>query len=66
MPEVEVIDTPSGVVTPRQHNLPAELNSFVGRESEISRVKEFLAASRLVTLTGTGTSASGPAEMITG
>lgn len=54
MPEVEVIDTPSGLVTPRHHNLPAQLNSFVGRESEISRVKEFLAASRLVTLTGTG------------
>ena len=54
MPKVEVVDSPSGPVTPRHHNLPAPLNSFVGREGELVRVREMLAASRLVTLTGPG------------
>ncbi len=35
-------------------NLPAELTSFIGREQEISQIRELLAAHRLVTLTGTG------------
>jgi non-specific serine/threonine protein kinase len=38
----------------RRHNLPAELNSFVGREDEIAAVGALLATSRLVTLTGVG------------
>jgi len=54
MAQVEVIDIPSAPVTARHHNLPAQLNSFVGRVGEIARVKEMLAASRLVTLTGPG------------
>jgi predicted ATPase/DNA-binding winged helix-turn-helix (wHTH) protein len=37
-----------------RHNLPAALNSFVGRESELAEVKALLAASRLVTLTSVG------------
>ena len=37
-----------------RHNLPAELNSFVGREAEIAEVRRLLADSRLVTLTGVG------------
>jgi non-specific serine/threonine protein kinase len=36
------------------HNLPAELNSFVGREAEIAEVLRLLGQSRLVTLTGMG------------
>ncbi len=36
------------------HNLPDRLSSFIGREREIARVKERLACSRLVTLTGAG------------
>jgi predicted ATPase/DNA-binding CsgD family transcriptional regulator len=38
---------------PVQH-LPIQLTSFVGREGQISDVRELLAAHRLVTLTGTG------------
>ena len=34
--------------------LPAQLTSFIGREREISEVRELLAANRLVTLTGAG------------
>ncbi len=36
------------------HNLPAQLSSFVGREAEVTRVRELLAEGRLVTLTGAG------------
>jgi predicted ATPase/class 3 adenylate cyclase len=35
-------------------NLPAQLTSFVGRESEIAEVVRLLSRARLVTLTGTG------------
>ena len=38
----------------RQHNLPVQLTSFIGREKEIAQVKELLTAHRLVTLTGAG------------
>lgn len=38
----------------RIHNLPAQLNSFVGREREISELKELLRTKRLVTLTSMG------------
>ena len=37
-----------------QHNLPAQLTSFVGREKEIAEIKASLNSSRLVTLTGSG------------
>ena len=36
------------------HNLPEPLNSFVGREREISELKDLLATTRLVTLTSMG------------
>jgi predicted ATPase/DNA-binding winged helix-turn-helix (wHTH) protein len=36
------------------HNLPAELNTFVGREAETAQLRELLSRSRLVTLTGAG------------
>jgi len=35
-------------------NLPTQLTSFIGREKEIAEIKTALAASRLVTLTGSG------------
>jgi predicted ATPase/DNA-binding CsgD family transcriptional regulator len=35
-------------------NLPAQLTSFVGREKEISEIKELLSHNRLVVLTGAG------------
>lgn len=46
----------SDAVPPRPppHNLPIELTSFVGRESEISRARELLRTTRLLTLTGSG------------
>ena len=36
------------------HNLPAQLTSFVGRQTEIDELRELLAGNRLVTLTGAG------------
>jgi predicted ATPase/DNA-binding CsgD family transcriptional regulator len=38
----------------RNHNLPTDLSSFVGRQRELAEVKASLGAHRLVTLTGTG------------
>ena len=35
-------------------NLPAQLTSFVGREKEISAIKQLITANRLTTLTGPG------------
>jgi predicted ATPase/class 3 adenylate cyclase len=37
-----------------QHNLPAQMTSFIGREKEIQDVKQALNTYRLVTLTGSG------------
>ncbi|HEX4781562.1 MAG TPA: tetratricopeptide repeat protein [Usitatibacter sp.] len=54
VPVVEVIDAPSCPLPPRNHNLPAQLNSFIGREPELAKLRELMSASRLVTLTGTG------------
>ena len=42
----------AGLTTP--HNLPAQLTEFVGRERESAEVRRRLAASALVTLTGSG------------
>jgi predicted ATPase/DNA-binding CsgD family transcriptional regulator len=36
------------------HNLPVQLTSFIGRVAEITQVRQLLADSRLVTLTGAG------------
>jgi predicted ATPase/DNA-binding SARP family transcriptional activator len=38
----------------RFHNLPAQVTSFIGRETEIEQVKCMLEVHRLVTLTGAG------------
>ena len=44
-----------GKVAPaRPSNLPAQLTTFVGRETELAEVRALVAASRLVTLTGAG------------
>ena len=53
-PELESSDAPTCALPARRHNLPAQLNSFIGREREIVEVKALLQASRLVTLTSTG------------
>ncbi|WP_244168079.1 helix-turn-helix transcriptional regulator [Mycobacterium paraffinicum] len=39
---------------PVTQHLPAELTSFVGRDAEMAEVRDLLARSRLVTLTGAG------------
>jgi len=39
---------------PTRHNLPAPVNSFVGREAELRESARWLATARLVTLTGPG------------
>jgi predicted ATPase/DNA-binding CsgD family transcriptional regulator len=39
---------------PVLHNLPVQLTSFVGRDSEVAQVRVLLAGSRLVTLIGAG------------
>jgi len=36
------------------HNLPAQLTSFIGRGKEIEEIKKLIAANRIVTLTGSG------------
>ena len=36
------------------HNLPAQLTSFIGRENEMNEIKNLIAAQRIVTLTGSG------------
>ena len=38
----------------REHNLPARLTSFVGREAELAGLGKLLGEARLVTLTGAG------------
>jgi predicted ATPase/DNA-binding CsgD family transcriptional regulator len=38
----------------RRHNLPTQLTSFVGRDSEIAEIKRLLGTTRLLTLTGAG------------
>ena len=36
------------------HNLPAQLTSFIGREEEIAKAREVLASTRILTFTGPG------------
>ena len=45
---------PPRTIESRPTNLPAELTSFVGRESEIAEIEGLLEQARLVTLTGAG------------
>jgi predicted ATPase/DNA-binding SARP family transcriptional activator len=50
-PEPPYTPSPSA---PRRGNLPAQLTSFIGRESELEQVNNLLRNTRLVTLTGPG------------
>ncbi len=36
------------------HNLPAQLTSFIGRQSELAEIKKLIDTNRMVTLTGSG------------
>ena len=53
-PQLEASEAPKFALPPRNHNLPAQLNSFIGREREIAAVKDLLQAARMVTLTSSG------------
>ncbi len=46
--------TPVSVTGAAGRRLPARVASFVGREAEVSQLRELLSAARLVTLIGTG------------
>jgi len=39
---------------PRNHNLPAPLTSFIGRQQELAEMRQILPTTRLMTLSGTG------------
>ena len=45
---------PPRTLNARPNNLPVQLTQFIGRRREVLRVRELLAANRLLTLTGTG------------
>jgi hypothetical protein len=45
---------PAAAARRQQHNLPARLTSFVGRERELGALDDLLGQARLVTLTGAG------------
>jgi non-specific serine/threonine protein kinase len=49
-----VAPQPIAEAKPTPHNLPNQLTSFIGREKEITEVKQHLLKVRLVTLTGPG------------
>jgi predicted ATPase/DNA-binding winged helix-turn-helix (wHTH) protein/Tfp pilus assembly protein PilF len=53
-PQLEESRAPSCALPARNHNLPAQLNSFIGRQDELVELKKLLATSRLVTLTSPG------------
>ena len=48
--EFAPLNTPQSV----NHNLSAQLTSFIGREKELDEIKKLVAANRIVTLTGSG------------
>jgi predicted ATPase/DNA-binding winged helix-turn-helix (wHTH) protein len=50
----EMPDAPMCDLTAPRHNLPAQLNRFIGREHEINDVKALFANTRLVTLCSLG------------
>jgi class 3 adenylate cyclase len=49
--EFPPLRTPKAVASP---HLPVQLTSFVGRDAELTQIRELLAENRLVTLTGAG------------
>ncbi len=52
--EPEALEARQAAQAERRHNLPAQLNRFIGREREIAEVKALLDGARLVTLTSLG------------
>jgi predicted ATPase/class 3 adenylate cyclase/DNA-binding CsgD family transcriptional regulator len=49
--EFPPLRTPENIVT---HNLPPQFTNFVGRQAEITKLRDALVGNRLVTLTGAG------------
>ena len=49
-----LVALPGGHDRARRHNVPAEVSSFIGRETELAEVMRLLSSNRLVTLTGPG------------
>jgi predicted ATPase len=45
---------PIKTLDPYHHNIPAQMTSFIGRETEMAEIKQALSEHRLVTLTGSG------------
>src|SRR5437762_13766384 len=43
-----------GLAMAARHNLPAAVNSFVGRDQELQETRRLFGSTRLLTLTGTG------------
>ena len=57
--ETDLLDEPQATAHPsfsksNKDNLPAEISSFIGRESEVSELRQLLQQARLITLTGPG------------
>ncbi len=54
VPELRANFPPLRSLDSRRNNLPAQLTSFIGRESDMAAVKSLVATTRLVTMTGSG------------
>jgi class 3 adenylate cyclase len=53
-PSLPIEFPPLSSLTPKRHNLPVQLSTFVGREREVDALVTLLATARLVTMTGPG------------
>jgi hypothetical protein len=56
---LDAVHTPLGLgarrpLPAREHNLRAQVNSFIGRERDLEEAKRLLAGTRLLTVTGPG------------
>jgi predicted ATPase/DNA-binding winged helix-turn-helix (wHTH) protein len=51
---LEPDESPAPAPKPRRHNLPAQLNRFIGRDRDLELVTTLLEPARMLTLTGAG------------
>ena len=54
VPDLPAEFAPLNTLESFNHNLPAQLTSFIGREKEIDEIRKLIAVNRIVTLTGSG------------
>jgi hypothetical protein len=47
-------EKPRNMATQTSHNLPGQVSTFIGRDTELAEVRRLVDGSRLVTLTGAG------------